>query len=74
MVDCMSARERRIEAEADALWRELYNEPAPSTADAHELLDVMLRRLPAVEYERINSPYLRRSNLTFPKRKARSNS
>jgi hypothetical protein len=72
MVVCMSARERRIEAEAAALWRELYDEPAPASADAHELLDAMLRRLPAVDYERLSSPHLRRGNLTFPKRRARS--
>jgi hypothetical protein len=70
----MSARKRRIEAEAAALWRELYGEPAPATEDGCELLDMMLRRLPAVDYERLNSPHLRRSALTFPKHRTRSSS
>ena len=63
----MSTREERIEAETAALWRELYHEAAP-TGDAGEMLDLMLRRLPPVGYERLNSPFLRRSALTSPKR------
>jgi hypothetical protein len=59
----MSSREERIQAEAAALWRELYNEPPP----AGDVLEVMLRRLPDVSYERINSPYLRPSGLSWPK-------
>ena len=57
-----------IKAEAAALWRELYNEPAPALADGGEMLDLMLRRLPPAGYERIASPHLRRGGLTFPKR------
>jgi hypothetical protein len=67
-VAAMSAREERIEAEAAALWRELYREPAPATADGREMLEEMLRRLPPAEYERLASPHLRRGGLSFPKR------
>lgn len=64
----MSARKMRIKAEAAALWRELYDEPAPAAADGGEMLDLMLRRLPAAGYDRLASPFLRRDALTFPKR------
>ena len=64
----MSARKTRIKAEAAALWRELYDEPAPATADGGEMLEIMLRRLPAIDYDRLASPYLRRGALTYPKR------
>ena len=65
----MSARETRSKAEAAALWRELYQEPPPALADGAELLDLMLRRLPSVGYERLSSPFLRRSALAWPKRR-----
>jgi hypothetical protein len=64
----MTNREERIEAEAAALWRELYDEPPPSPAREGDMLDLMLRRLPPVGYDRLASPYLRRAALTFPKR------
>ena len=64
----MSARDTRIKAEAAALWRELYDDPAPPLSDGGEMLDIMLRCVPAVGYERIASPFLRRGALTFPKR------
>ena len=64
----MSARQQRIDAEAEALWRELYDEAPPADADGSEVLDAMLRRLPAVDYEQLSSPHLRRNSLTFPKR------
>jgi len=63
----MSARQKRIKAEADALWRELYAEPAPASADGGEILDLMLHRLPPIDYDRLSSPHLRRSALAYPK-------
>jgi hypothetical protein len=63
----MSTREERIEAEATALWRELFDEPPPA-GDGCEMLDLMLSRLPAPGYERLNSPFLRRPGLTLPRR------
>ncbi len=67
----MSARDQRIEAEAAALWRELYHEAPPAEAEGGEMLDLMLRRLPAVSYDRLNSPFLRRSAMSWPKRSGR---
>ena len=66
----MSSRKQRIDAEAAALWRELYDE-APPRADGGEMLDLMLNQLPAVSYERINSPYMRASAMSWPKRSGR---
>jgi hypothetical protein len=58
----MDSRKAKIQAEARALWRELYDEPPP--ADGGQMLDLMLSRLPEVGYERLNSPHLRRSRLS----------
>ena len=61
-------RERRIRTEAQALWRELYGEPAPACAGGGEILDLMLSRLPEVSYNRLRSPFLRPSLISGPKR------
>ena len=67
----MSSRKQRIEAEAKALWTELYDEPPPARADGGEMLELMLSRLPDVSYERISSPFLRQSQMSWPKRRGR---
>lgn len=64
----MSTRTARLEAEAAALWRELYGEPPPAEADAGEMLDIMLRRMPAISYDRLSSPYMHRAAVSWPKR------
>jgi hypothetical protein len=64
----MSTRDEQIEAEAAALWRELYDEAPPPGTEGRDLLEILLRRLPAVEYERLNSPLLRRASVSWPKR------
>lgn len=66
----MSTRKKRIESETAALWRELYKETPPAM-DAGEMLEQMLSRLPTPSYDRLNSPYLRRSAVSWPKRSAR---
>jgi len=66
----MSTRKRRIESEAQALWREFNDEPPPAL-EPGDLLEHMLNRLPPASYERLSSPYLRRSALSFPKRNQR---
>ena len=58
------SRDKRIKAEATALWRELYDEPPPASAEGGEILDLMLSRLPDLDYDRMNSPFLRRSKLS----------
>lgn len=63
----MSSRKQRVEAEAVALWRELYDE-APPDLDGHDMLDMMLKRLPPASYDRLNSPHLHRSGVSWPKR------
>lgn len=64
----MSARDERIYEEAAALWRELYGEPPPIRADGSMMLDIIMRSLPDVSYDRLRSPHIRPSNLTWPTR------
>ena len=64
----MSSRTARIEAEAAALWRELCDEAPPAEAEGGEMLELMLRRLPSVSYDRLSSPFLSRSAVSWPKR------
>jgi hypothetical protein len=68
----MSSREERIDAEAAALWRELYDESPPDGAEGGEMIDLMLSRLPALGYERMRRPFLR--PLTWPKRRPKTES
>lgn len=60
-------REDRIYEEAVALWRQLYNEPPPSDAGGAELLGLIVGGLADADYNRIQTPHLRPSNITFPK-------
>ena len=62
----MTSRDQRIKAEATALWAELYDEPPPR-ADGIEMLELMLTQLPAADYDRLSSPHLRRSQMSWPK-------
>jgi hypothetical protein len=62
----MTSRDKRIKAEAIALWREMCDGPPPEAKGA-ELLELMLSRLPKAGYERLNSPFLRAGRMTFPK-------
>jgi hypothetical protein len=65
----MDGREKRIYQEAAALWREVFHEPPPQRADGAWMLDMIARKLPEKPYERITSPYLRPSNISWPKRR-----
>lgn len=67
----MRTRDQRIRAEAAALWRELYHEDPPARIDSTKLLELMLGRLaPVGGYERLTSPHLRRTAMSWPKRTA----
>ena len=63
----MDGREERIYREAAALWRELHGDSAPPPADSEALLDIIMGDLPAADYERLCSPWLRPSTITGPK-------
>jgi hypothetical protein len=67
----MSGRDERIQKEAAALWRELFGEPPPVRADGAVMLQIIMRRLPEKHYERMNSPYLRPSQISHPRPQAR---
>jgi hypothetical protein len=62
----MESREQRIYDEADALWREVFDEPPPAYADGSTLLAIITRRLGEVPYERLRSPFLRPSTIAGP--------
>ena len=61
-------REDRIYKEAAALWRELFREPPPARADGPALLDLIMRKMPDLTYDRVRTPHLRPTNITMPRR------
>ncbi|MGA0605805.1 hypothetical protein ACO2Q0_07370 [Phenylobacterium sp. VNQ135] len=60
-------RDERIDEEAAALWRELFGEPPPVTADGPMMLDVIMKSLPDMGYDRLRSPHLRSGDITMPR-------
>jgi hypothetical protein len=54
----MSARDRRIEAEARGLWAATHDGPPPAV-DASTLLDLIVRDSGRLDYDRLHSPHLR---------------
>jgi len=60
-------REDRIYEEAAALWRQLYGEPPPMEMDGKQMLGMIVGGLADADYNRIQTPHLRPSNITFPK-------
>jgi hypothetical protein len=63
----MPGRDDKIYEEAAALWRQLYGEPPPQVSDGAVILDLILNDQAPGEYDRLATPHLRRSNITFPK-------
>lgn len=63
----MTGREQKIQAEATALWRQLYAEQPPCDADGSIILDMIMRDLPDATYARLASPHLRPAAIVFPK-------
>lgn len=60
-------RDERIQEEAAALWRELFGEPPPIAAEGEVMLDVIMRSLPEMSYDRLRSPHIRPTNITLPR-------
>lgn len=60
-------REDRIYEEAAALWQQLYGEPPPRQAAGADILGMIVGSLPDTDYNRLQTPHLRPSNITFPK-------
>ena len=63
----MQRRDERIYEEAAALWRELHIDGTPAPGDAVAILDMITGALPNVAYERLCSPWLRSSTITWPR-------
>jgi hypothetical protein len=68
----MSTRDQQIKSEAAALWRELYGEPPPIQADGPMMLDIIMKSLPDVSYERLRTPHLRPSAISMARPPGRS--
>jgi len=62
-------RDRRIAKEAEGLWQAVHGKAPPPHLRGVELLNRLLEGLQAEGYERLNSPYLRRKDLTWPSRR-----
>lgn len=60
-------REDRIYEEAVALWRQLYGDAPPHQAAGSEILGMIVGGLADADYNRIQTPHLRPTNITFPK-------
>ena len=63
----MPGRDDKIYEEAAALWRVLYDEPPPAVADGKIILDLIFDSQSPTDYDRLATPHLRRTNITFPK-------
>ena len=64
----MPGREDKIYREAAELWSRLHDgAPPPATANGSVILDLILGESPAADYDRLTTPHLRPSNITFPK-------
>jgi hypothetical protein len=59
-------RDDRVYEEAVALWRQLYRDPPPKARGA-EILGMIVGGLADADYNRLQTPHLRPSNITFPK-------
>ena len=60
-------RNERIYQEAAELWRQLYGEPPPQ-GDGSTMLGWIVGKLADPDYDRLATPHLRPTNVTFPKR------
>ena len=63
----MKSRDEKIAEEAAALWRELFDGQPPPAADGAAMLKIITGKLANVRYDRMRSPYLRPSLITWPR-------
>jgi len=63
----MEDRDSLIRAEAAALWQQLHGGPPPEEADGSKILDLLLGEMADAAYERLANPFLRPTNIVFPK-------
>ena len=55
----------KLRSEVSSLWIEVYDLPPPTEFDASRLLDILVRNLPVVPYDRLCTAALA-SNLVWP--------
>lgn len=63
----MKGRDDRIFEEAAELWQELFGEPPPVRTEPGVMLDIIMRSLPEMRYDRMSSPFLRPSQISHPR-------
>jgi hypothetical protein len=62
----MEDRDQRIYDEAAALWREIHGKAPPVRVGGPRLLDILMRDLGEVPYDRLRSPHLRPATIAGP--------
>jgi hypothetical protein len=62
----MVSRERALEVEARDLWLTLRQEPPPANLSGQEMLVLLIESSPAPTYDRLQSPFLRSSQISRP--------
>ena len=66
----MESRERALEVEARDLWRTLRQDPPPQGMSGAEMLALLVQSSPAPGYDRLQSPFLRASQISLPPAKS----
>ncbi|WP_426009278.1 hypothetical protein [Caulobacter sp. DWR2-3-1b2] len=61
----MTSRDDLIKREALELWSQIHDAPAPDLSGA-ELLELLCRDLDLQAYDRVQSPFLRRTMMIRP--------
>ena len=62
----MESRERALEVEARDLWRTIRQDAPPVGLSGAELLALLIESSPAPTYDRLQSPFLRASQISRP--------
>ena len=62
----MLSRERALDVEARDLWRTMRSDAPPAHLSGGEILAILVESSPAPTYDRLQSPFLRSSQISRP--------
>ncbi len=62
----MESRERALEVEARDLWQAIRQDAPPEDMSGAEMLVLLIESSPAPTYDRLQSPFLRSSQISRP--------